>query len=78
MQVFLTRLASCSHLGVISDSLMVSKFYNGINDPKGQENKIYTIVEGRKTFFCGHTVPLTTCTEVKYVLNDLVFGKTEL
>ena len=37
MQVFLTRLASCSHLGVISDSLMVSKFYNGINDPKGQE-----------------------------------------
>ena len=37
------RLACLSHLGLISDPLMVSKFHNGIHDPKGQENKIYTI-----------------------------------
>ena len=44
------RLASFCHLGVISDPLIVSKFHNETHDPKGQENKIYTIVKGRETF----------------------------
>ena len=43
------RLASFSHLGVISDPRIVSKFQNETHDPKGQENKIYTIVKGRET-----------------------------
>ena len=37
--------ASFSHLGFISDPLIVSKFHNETHDPKGQENKIYTIVK---------------------------------
>ena len=40
------RLASFCHLGFISDPLIVSKFHNETHDPKGQENKIYTIVKG--------------------------------
>ena len=44
------RLASFCHLGFISDPLIVSKFHNETHDPKGQENKIYTIVKGRETF----------------------------
>ena len=55
-------------LGVISDPLIVTKFYNETHDPKGQENKIYTIVKGRETFYRRHTVPITSCSEVKYVL----------
>ena len=37
------RLASFCHLGFISAPLIVSKFHNETHDPKGQENKIYTI-----------------------------------
>ena len=44
MHISWARLASFCHLGVISDPLIVSKFHNEIHDPKGQENKIYTIV----------------------------------
>ena len=29
----------------ISDHLIVSKFHNETHDPKGQENKIYTLVK---------------------------------
>ena len=36
---FWTRLANFSQSGLISDPLMVSKFHNGIYDPKGQENR---------------------------------------
>ena len=42
-----------THLHVlffISDPLIVSKLSNETHDPKGQENKIYTIVRGRETF----------------------------
>ena len=42
--------------------------------PKGQENKIYTIVKGRETFYRRHTVPVTSCSEVKYVLKRVSFG----
>ena len=62
------RLASFCHLGFISDPLIASKFHNKTHDPKGQENKIYTIVKGRETFYRRHTVPITSCSEVKYVL----------
>ena len=59
VHIFLARLASFCHLGFISDPLIVSKFHNETHDPKGQENKIYTIVKGRETFYRRHTVPVT-------------------
>ena len=46
VRVFWPVLASLSNLGLSVDHLMVSKFHNGIHDPKGQENQIYTIVKG--------------------------------
>ena len=74
MQVFWARLASFGHLGLISDPLIVSKFSNESHDPKGQENKIYTIVKGRVTFYCRHTVQIISCSEVKYVLKKVMSG----
>ena len=53
---------------VISDPLIVSKFHNEIQDPKGQENKFYTIVKGRETFYRRHTVPATSCSEINFAL----------
>ena len=67
------RLASFFHLGFISDPLIVSKSGNETHDPKGQENKIYSIVKGRETFYRRHTVPVTSCSEVKYVLKRVSF-----
>ena len=67
VHIFWARLASFCHLGFISDPLIVSKFHNETHDPKGQENKIYTIVKDRETFYRRHTVPVTSCSEVKYV-----------
>ena len=74
MQVFWARLASFGHLGLTSDPLIISKFSNESHDPKGQENKIYTIVKGRETFFRRHTVPITSYSEVKYVLKKVISG----
>ena len=74
MQVFLARLASFGHLGLISDPLIISKFLNESHDPKGQENKIYTIVKDRETFYRRHTVPITSCSEIKYVLKKVMSG----
>ena len=34
---------------------MVLKFHNRFHDLKGQENKIYTIVKDKETFYCSHT-----------------------
>ena len=47
MHISWARLASLCYLGFISDPLIVSKFHNETHDPKGQENKIYTIVNSR-------------------------------
>ena len=77
MHISWTRLASFCHLGFISDPLIVSKFHNETHDPKGQENKIYTIVKGRETFYRRHTVPVTSCSEVKYVLKRVSFGSKD-
>ena len=74
MHISWIRQASFCHLGVISDPLIVPKFYNETHDPKGQENKIYTIVKGRETFYRRHTVPVTSCCKVKYVLKMESFG----
>ena len=74
---FRARPASFCHLGFISDPLIVSKFHNETHDPKGQENKIYTIVKGRETFYRRHTVPVTSCSEVKYVLKRVFFGNKD-
>ena len=75
--IFWARLASFGNLGHISDPLIVSKFHNETHDPKGQENKIYTIVKGMETFYHCHKVPITSCSEVKYVLKKLSFGSKE-
>ena len=77
VHIFLARLASFCHLGYISDPLIVSKFHNETHDPKGRENKIYTIVKGRETFWRRHTVPVTSCSEVKYVLKRVSFGSKD-
>ena len=71
------RLASFCHLGFISDPLIVSKFHNGTHDPKEQENRIYTIVKDRETFYRRHTVPVTSYSEVKYVLKRVSFGSKD-
>ena len=71
------RLASFCHLGVISDPQIVSKFNDETHGPKGQENKIYTIVKGRETFYRRPTVPVTSCSEVKYVLKWVSFGSKD-
>ena len=60
---FWARLASVGQLGLISDPKS-SKLQNGINDPKGLENKIYTIMKGRETFYGDHTVQITNCSKV--------------
>ena len=75
MQIFWARLASFGHLGLISDLLIDSKFPNENHAPKGQENKIYTIVNGMETFYHRHTVPITCCSEDKYVLKKVILWK---
>ena len=77
VHIFWARLASFCHLGFSSDPLIVSKFHNETHDPKGQENKIYTIVKVWETFYRRHTVPVTSCSEVKYVLKRLSFGSKD-
>ena len=67
----LVRVAKLLRLSI------VSKFHNETHDPKGQENKIYTIVKGRETFYRRHTVPVTSCNEVKYVLKRVSFGSKD-
>ena len=62
-------------LGLIRDPLIVSKFHN---DLKGQENKMDTIVKGREPFYRGNTVPITSFSEVRYVLKMLSFASKEL
>ena len=66
-----------ANLGFISDPLIVSKFHNETHDPKGQDNKIYTIVKDRETFYRRHTVPVTSCNEVKYVLKRVSLGSKD-
>ena len=63
------RLYSFSHLGLINDPFMVTKFHNRIHDSKRHENKINIIVKGRDMFYCRHTVlvPVTSCRETIYV-----------
>ena len=77
MNIFWARLASFGHFGLIRDHLIVSKFHNETHYPKGQENKIYTIVKDRETFYCRHTVQVTSCSEVKYNLKRVFFGSKE-
>ena len=77
MHISWARLAIFCHLVFISDPLIVSKFHNETHDPKEQENKIYTIVKGRETFYRRHTVPVTSCSEVKYVLKRVSFGSKD-
>ena len=43
----------------ISDPFIVSKFHYETHDPKGQENKIYTIVKGKlKSRLIGHGIDM--------------------
>ena len=68
VQVFRVRLVNFGKLGLISDPQISSKLQNRINDPKGLENKIYTVMKGRETFGGDHTVPINSCSKVQYVL----------
>ena len=68
VQGFWARLDSFGQLGPISDPQIFSKLKNGINDPKGLENIIYTTMKGRETFYVDHTVPITICIKVEYIL----------
>ena len=77
MQVFEARLASFGHLSLISDPLIVSKLHNESHDPKGQENKIYTIVKGREMSCRRQPVPIISCSEVKYVLKKIIRWKQQ-
>ena len=45
--------------------------------PKDNKIKIYTIVKGKKTFYRRHIVPVTSCSEVKYVLKRVSSGSKE-
>ena len=60
-RVFWDRLDSFGQLSLISDPQIPSKFQNGIDDPKGLENKIYSMMKGRETFYGDHTVSITSC-----------------
>ena len=53
---------------LISDPQISSQRQNGIIDLKGLENKIYTMMKGMGAFYSDHTVPITSCSEVQYVL----------
>ena len=46
-----------------------SKLQNGINDPKELENKLYTMMKGRETFYSDHIVPITSCSEVLFTIS---------
>ena len=61
--LFSANLASSVTLKYLQSSKMKS-----INDPKGLENKIYTRMKGRETFYGDHTFPITSCSEIQYVL----------
>ena len=50
--------------------------HNETYGPKGQENKMYTIMKDRETYR-RHTVPVTSSSEVKYVLKMVSFGSKE-
>ena len=49
--------------------------------PPGGGGKPYPasglIVKGRETFYRRHTVPITSCSEVKYVLKRVSFGSKD-
>ena len=46
-------------------------------DQTGQENKIFIIMKDREAVYRRHTVPVTSCSEVKYVLKKVIFGSNE-
>ena len=45
--------------------------------PKDTKIKIYTIVKGSETFYRRNTVPVTSCSEVKYVLKRVSLGSKD-
>ena len=49
-----------------------------MNPKDDKKNEIYTIVKGRETFYRRRTVPVTSCSEVKYVLKRVSFGSKDL
>ena len=76
MHISWARLASFCHLG-FSDPLIVSKIHNKTHDPKGQENKIYTIVKGRETFYRRHKVPTGNLQTSTLVNSEIITANRE-
>ena len=74
---FMGQTSKFLPISFISDPLIVSNFHNETHDPKGQENKIYTIMKGRETLYRRHTVPVISCSEVKYVLKRVSLGSKD-
>ena len=87
MHISWARLASFCHLGFISDPLIVSKFHNETHDPKGQENKIYTIenlncelkttLEYIRTMFSGNAWLFSETTDSEHLTFELEIAKDE-
>ena len=73
---FWARLASFGQLGLISNPQISSKSQI-LNDPKGLENNIYTMMKGRETIYDDHPVPITSCSEVKFSFKRLSFGSKD-
>ena len=80
MHIFWARLGSFGHLGLISNPLIVSKFNNETHDPKGGENKIYTIVKGLALkgvffYFCAYSSE-SLATKCVFSFFALILNKT--
>ena len=58
VQVFWARLASFGQCRLISDPQISSKLQHRINDPKGLENKICTMMKARENFYGDYIVPI--------------------
>ena len=71
-------LACFDHFVLISDPLMVSKFHNGIHDPKGQEHIIYTIIVfGMEMFERRHSPTRQAVVKSDMFLKCYPFGSIE-
>ena len=73
---FWARLATFGQLGLISDPQISSDLLqNGINDPKGLEKKIYTMMKGGETFNGDHKVPTPAVVKLNMFYKRVILWK---
>ena len=75
--VFWARLLSFGQLGLISEPQISSKLQNGINDPKGLENKIYSMMKGRGHFTVTTRSHLPAAVKFNMFYKRLSFGSMD-